>query len=108
MKKSFAFIIKREPNSYMKTGWGNGYVAVPQGHPWFGKHYDSIQADVHGGLTYSNKGGKGFGPSDTTDMWVVGFDTAHFNDTISSWPEEKVQEEADDLLAQANKAEIIN
>lgn len=106
MKKPFAFIIKREPVLYMKTGWGNGYVAVPQGHPWFGLDYDDIEADVHGGLTYASEGGQGFGPRDSKGMWVVGFDTAHYNDTIARWPEEKVQKEADNLLAQANKAKI--
>lgn len=30
-----------------------GYLAVPEGHPWYGKHYGDIGADVHGGLTYS-------------------------------------------------------
>lgn len=29
-----------------------GYVAVPLGHPWHDNHYDCIEADVHGGLTF--------------------------------------------------------
>lgn len=29
-----------------------GYVGVPPHHPWYGKDYDSIEARVHGGLTY--------------------------------------------------------
>lgn len=26
----------------MLTGWGNGYVVIPQGHLLHGKHYDNI------------------------------------------------------------------
>lgn len=39
-------------------GWGNGYVAIPEGHPCFGKDYDQIydeyNINVHGGLTFSD------------------------------------------------------
>ena len=31
-----------------------GYVGVPEGHPFYGKGYDEVRADVHGGLTYAN------------------------------------------------------
>ena len=30
-----------------------GYVGVPQAHPWFGKEYDTVDLDCHGGLTFS-------------------------------------------------------
>ena len=30
-----------------------GYVGLPEGHKFFGKDYDAIEAHVHGGLTYS-------------------------------------------------------
>src|SRR3990167_548793 len=30
-----------------------GYLGVPPNHPWYGKHYNNIDCDVHGGLTYS-------------------------------------------------------
>lgn len=50
-------------------GWGNGYVAVPEGHPWFGTDYTDIGywPDMDE-LTYSCMVG---------DNWVVGFDTNH-------------------------------
>lgn len=35
------------------AGWGNGYVLIPQGHFLYGKCYDDIHVDVHGGLTFS-------------------------------------------------------
>jgi len=67
-----------------------GYVGVPEGHPWFGKDYDDIQAaDVHGGLTYAGICQEG--PEDKTichipapgepdQMWWLGFDCNHCMD----------------------------
>ncbi len=62
----------------------NGYVRVPDGHPWrvrFCKGYDDDDgldavAEVHGGITYD---GDGAG-------WI-GFDTLHMCDT---WPLDEV------------------
>jgi hypothetical protein len=62
-----------------RMGYRCGYVRVPQGHPWHGQDYDSIDADVHGGLTFAEpdvhcgKGGE-------DDAWWVGFDCAHLGD----------------------------
>jgi len=44
-----------------------GYVTVPEGHPHYGKGYDDVRADVHGGLTYAHEG-------------TFGFDCAHIED----------------------------
>ena len=52
-----------------------GYVIVPHNHPWFGKSWDNLSADVHGGLTYYREEG-----SD----WVIGFDCAHSGDLSPS------------------------
>ncbi len=61
-----------------------GYVAVPPGHPWHGKDYDSVEAEVHGGLTY---GSKCHGavchvpkPGEPDDVFWLGFDHAHAGD----------------------------
>ena len=81
---------------HMSRGWGNGYVAIPKGHPWYGVSYwDLFQdIDIHGGLTFSQTAPNwaeehGFDPED----WVIGFDTAHFGDTIQKWDEQSVTEE---------------
>ena len=29
-----------------------GYLGVPKDHPWYGKDYDEVDVEVHGGLTY--------------------------------------------------------
>lgn len=51
----------------------NGYVQIPEGHPWHGKSYDDIDVDVHGGLTYG------------CGEWI-GFDCMHCGDY---WPEQE-------------------
>ena len=62
-----------------RTGYRCGYVRVPPGHPWHGKDYDSIDAEVHGGLTFAEPDTDcGKGADD--DAWWVGFDCAHCMD----------------------------
>lgn len=58
----------------------NGYVRVPEGHPWHGLDYDSeeIDVEVNGGLTYGS-----------VDGWI-GFDCLHLGDW---WPGEGVPKE---------------
>ena len=53
-----------------------GYVGVRPGSVLYGKHYDDVPAEVHGGLTYS---GGGSYPVDG-DEWWLGFDCAHYGD----------------------------
>jgi hypothetical protein len=55
----------------------SGYINVPKKHPWFGKEYDSVNVDVHGGLTYSDTGA-------AKGLWRLGFDTAHYGDIAPS------------------------
>ena len=36
-------------------GWGNGYVLVPESHPYHGIDYNEMGGiSVHGGLTFSD------------------------------------------------------
>lgn len=62
-----------------QMGYRCGYVKVPPAHPWHGKGYDEVDADVHGGLTFAapdeacDKGGPDNG------HWF-GFDCAHAGD----------------------------
>ena len=50
-----------------------GYVAVPKKNPAYGKNYDVVSVDVHGGLTY--------GSLEENEFWL-GFDCAHAGDRI--------------------------
>lgn len=75
----------------MEHGWGNGYVNLPKTHKWYGKQYDNIPVDIHGGLTYSGQDG---------ESWRIGFDTVHLADNIKRWPYNKVAEEVYKLYQQ--------
>ncbi len=66
-----------------------GYVAVPKGHPCYGKDYDHIPYDdlftveVHGGLTFSRAGDGDTWPE---GYWWLGFDCAHAWDLVPYMP----------------------
>ncbi len=49
-------------------GFRTGYVKVPKGHPWCGKEWDNIDAEVHGGITFTE--------TNEDECWV-GFDAGH-------------------------------
>jgi hypothetical protein len=49
-----------------------GYIHLDSDHPWYGKEYGSIDADVHGGLTFSEMR--------RDSVYVFGFDCAHSGD----------------------------
>lgn len=63
-----------------------GYVAVAPGHPWHGVDCSKIDAEAHGGLTYSAKCQAGGAichvakPGEPDDVWWLGFDCAHSGD----------------------------
>jgi len=70
-------------------GFLNGYVAVPKGHPLFGKDIDDPkikELDVHGGISYSDKYLRGYELPDKEELWWFGFDTAHAGDCIPFHP----------------------
>jgi len=90
----------------IKHGWGNGYVIIPKGHPLHGKHYDDIDVEVHGGLTFSEPVKELDWPEISKkdkSGWVIGFDTAHADDDCYSWPEQRVKSETEYLLKQLMK-----
>jgi len=55
----------------MPMGHRCGYVEIPKGHELHGKHYDDINIDCHGGLTFSDF---------LEDAYLIGFDCAHCDD----------------------------
>lgn len=59
-----------------------GYVSVSMSHFDYGKDYDDVYVDVHGGLTYS---GRPIAPKSWImlgDCWEFGFDCAHLGDLV--------------------------
>ena len=68
-------------------GYRCGYVRIPLGHPWHGKGYDDVEADVHGGLTFAEPDvacGAPAGPDGASpdSGWWLGFDCAHGGDAV--------------------------
>lgn len=61
-----------------------GYVAVPLGHPFHGRDGDSVDLEVHGGITYSQgcHGAICHEPElgEPDNVWWFGFDTVHYGD----------------------------
>lgn len=53
-----------------------GYVVIPEEHPLYRKRYDDIDAEVHGGLTYSGTG------LISREEFCIGFDCAHAGDWV--------------------------
>lgn len=94
-------------NRTYQCGWGNGYVIIPEDHPFHGIDYDKINnfVKVHGGLTYSELVTSSVIQSfeldeDDFGKWMIGFDTAHSGDNIEKWSKGAVQAETDYLLTQ--------
>jgi hypothetical protein len=125
----YTFIIENRygkiPGHLWEYGWGNGYVLLPKFHPFYGIHYDDINVNIHGGLTYSTKfksdnfsewiknyeiGGDVNEDNfkDFDDYWIIGFDTGHSGDNSYNWSKSNVLNEANDLLDQCLDIKEIN
>lgn len=107
--KVIPFIVenKFEECKSLECGFANGYVAIPPTNKDWGKFYENIDANIHGGLTYSEpylkreylkSKNKPFNKDNwerclygkpiyltlnneiPDDWWVVGFDTFHYGD----------------------------
>ena|ERR1017187_5301940 len=61
---------------YMSGGHLCGYVNIPKEHKYHGKHYDDIEIDCHGSLTFFD--------TDKYDKYWIGFDCAHSTDYCPS------------------------
>lgn len=94
MKKLEIKLVECPLDSFISRGWGNGYVILPKNHPFHGVDYNILNdyVDAHGGLTYSD--------FNKENEWMVGFDTAHYMDTLQRWPESAVLEETERLRDQ--------
>jgi len=76
----------RHPHS----GHWCGYVGVTEGHPFFGKGYNDVDVNVHGGLTFARAcnpketEAEGIchlpGEGEPDHVWWFGFDCAHSGD----------------------------
>jgi hypothetical protein len=60
-------------------GYRCGYIRLPKNHPWHGCDYNSIDASVHGGLTFSEPDKSCDAPGPDSGWWI-GFDCSHAGD----------------------------
>jgi hypothetical protein len=61
-----------------------GYVGVPREHPAYGREYENVEVEFHGGLTYADRCGGVIchvpAPGMPDDVWWLGGDFAHLYD----------------------------
>lgn len=81
-------------------GWGNGYVGVSKGHPWWG-HKVFTDVQVSGGITYADAHLPQQDKDCLSPLWWVGFDTGHWGDSLDKWPKSEVVKETQRLYLQA-------
>ena len=99
------------------SGESNGYLVIDdKKHPWFGKEFDEIDIEVHGGLTYSGEVTE-YSISryeELTDedlgAWMIGFDTCHdypaeiCDDVYFIWNDDAVRIHAENYMLKPAKA----
>lgn len=97
------------------------YVSVPKGHPYYGKAWDEIPIECHGGVTFSEPNCSFIKWNDDCakeDIWWIGWDYAHFGDfsgiymlpghepftDTSVWETRLIKDECLDVVKQLKKA----
>jgi hypothetical protein len=98
-------IQKNRLHKSLDTGVANGYLVISdKKHICYGKHYDDIDVEVHGGLTYSARIDAGLVThfdeltDDDIGSWMIGFDTCHYGDTAEQWTVKRVRQHAKDRM----------
>jgi len=105
----------------LEFGWGNGYILIPNDHPFYGINcneiYNISDISIHGGLTFSSEfdsdnflkwvNAREIDGDITLDnyikfnnYWIIGFDTNHYNDNSSNCTKEYVLSETLSLFEQ--------
>jgi hypothetical protein len=122
---NYFFIPKVENEHYthsFERGWGNGYLVFKKGHPLYKKEYDEINSNesypyAHGSWTFStlhSSLSKKFNESVffdgqpfsfEEDDWIIGFDTAHLDDSEINWPKDAVISHTKELASFFEKEE---
>ena len=112
--RGFAALIVRGPSGALC-----GYVGVEPGHPWHGVPYERVDAEAHGGLTYSNHCAGEIchvpQPGEGDAVWWLGFDCAHCYDLMPAFDTHRhseyrslayVRREVEKLARQAHDAAV--
>lgn len=123
----YAFIL--DATSFRRGHYGthNGYIAIPNNHPWYGKSELEVNMIlpmyIHGGVTYSYEydiddvNSEDFKLEQIisteqisleklakSNYWIVGFDTAHPSDTPNTWNKTATIAETEKLYLMAKIA----
>jgi hypothetical protein len=110
-------------DSFFEFGWGNGYILLPQNHPFYGKDYDSVPISVHGGVTFGQvfdsdsfkewiEKREFFGDINFdnyqkfNNYWILGFDTGHCGDNPIYCSKDYVENETNSMLEQCLNDDI--
>ena len=72
-------VLSKGPNGTQWRSHRCGYVGVTSESPVFGKGYDEVSADVHGGLTFASGEKPSKYPVESELHWF-GFDCHHYMD----------------------------
>lgn len=83
------------PKHFLNKGHFSGYVALTKGHKDYGKNRNNIGVEVHGGITLSQEI-----EYQNEKYWIVGFHTAHADDTSEYWNQERTLNETKKLYQQ--------
>ena len=70
----------------MSMGHRCGYVTVPEGHPCTGKHYNELDVEVHGGLTYALDNQFGFDCAHWDDVKDLTLMSDEYRKIYERWP----------------------
>ena len=62
---------------FQPIGFRCGYVGLPSTSPYYGRSWDKIDLNVHGGLTYAKNE---LVNESATNLWWIGFDCGHCDD----------------------------
>ena len=81
-----------------------GYVGLPKTSKFYKKNYDDIPIDCHGGLTYGSN--QLFGQNDPDTFWI-GYDCAHYGDSIFICNLEYCEEQCRSIVDQIIEAESV-
>lgn len=85
---------KHADHEYIVTtgnaGFRCGYVKVEPRHPWYGVEYMDVDAEVHGGLTFSEPD-VNCGKDGPDNGYWVGFDCGHAGDAKDPSIEDRTQ-----------------
>lgn len=97
------------------------YIEIPKDNKLFKKHYDNIDLDVHGGLTYSDSVLFISENEKAEGEWFIGWDYAHWNDyagfydemnfisqyyKLKKWTTEEIKQECENAIDELISDEV--